>query len=82
MRPASRYATRVLNQNGFDARVVSGGMLAHANFRPPEGRLRAPVRLARIVRCRPFREGEQSGQDVTRCPEPGREPTHETGSRS
>jgi rhodanese-related sulfurtransferase len=26
------YATRILNQNGFDARVVSGGMLSHVNF--------------------------------------------------
>jgi NADPH-dependent 2,4-dienoyl-CoA reductase/sulfur reductase-like enzyme/rhodanese-related sulfurtransferase len=26
------YATRILNQNGFDARVVSGGMLSHLNF--------------------------------------------------
>jgi hypothetical protein len=26
------YATRILNQNGFDARVVSGGMLSHVNL--------------------------------------------------
>ena len=26
------YATRILNQNGFDAYVVSGAMLSHVNF--------------------------------------------------
>ena len=26
------YATRLLVQNGFDARVISGGILSHANF--------------------------------------------------
>ena len=29
------YATRVLLQNGFDARVISGGMLSHAILAPP-----------------------------------------------
>jgi NADPH-dependent 2,4-dienoyl-CoA reductase/sulfur reductase-like enzyme/rhodanese-related sulfurtransferase len=30
------YATRMLLQNGFDARVVSGGMLSHAVMRQPD----------------------------------------------
>ncbi len=29
------YATRILVQNGFDAKVVSGGMLSHAILAPP-----------------------------------------------
>jgi rhodanese-related sulfurtransferase len=28
------YATRVLVQNGFDAKVISGGMLSHAMLAP------------------------------------------------
>lgn len=30
------YATRILLQKGFDARVLSGGTLSHAVLRPPE----------------------------------------------
>ena len=29
------YATRILLQNGFDAKVISGGMLSHAILAPP-----------------------------------------------
>jgi rhodanese-related sulfurtransferase len=29
------YASRIPNQNGFDARVVSGGMLSHVNSATP-----------------------------------------------
>jgi rhodanese-related sulfurtransferase len=36
------YATRILLQHGFDARVVSGGMLSRAILRPP-GRTPADV---------------------------------------
>ena len=29
------YATRILLQSGFDAKVISGGMLSHAILAPP-----------------------------------------------